>query len=122
MEFNYAYKGNTSVGDRGSSTQMSFSPDTKRPPTYFIGELYQNVAFREAISALHKVVVSDLRYQPKDKSKYKEWRDRQDDIDWVKAGAMRQEVASKIQSLEEKLLQLNQRRYNRLEPYYRAVK
>ncbi len=57
MEFNYAYKGSTGVVDRGTSTQMSFSPDLKRPPTYFIGELRQNVAFREAISALHDVVV-----------------------------------------------------------------
>jgi hypothetical protein len=84
MEFNYAYKGHTSVSDRGASTQMSFSPDLKRPPTYFIGELRQNVAFREAISALHDVVVSDLRFQPKDKTAYKEWRAKQDelDIDW----------------------------------------
>ncbi|MBC6481674.1 MAG: hypothetical protein GDA56_31870 [Hormoscilla sp. GM7CHS1pb] len=42
MEFNYAYKGSTAVSDRASSTQLSFSPDTKRPPTYFIGELRQN--------------------------------------------------------------------------------
>ncbi|WP_026085835.1 MULTISPECIES: hypothetical protein [Fischerella] len=61
MEFNYSYKGNTAVVENGGNTQMSFSPDTKRPPTYFIGELQQNIAFREAISALHDVVVSDLR-------------------------------------------------------------
>lgn len=121
MEFSYAYKGNTAAIDRGSSTQMSFSPDTKRPPTYFIGELHKNVAFREAISALHKVVVSNLRYQPKDKSEYKEWRSQQDDIDWVRLGAMRQEVANQIDCLEEELRQLYQQSYDRLEPYYRAV-
>jgi hypothetical protein len=68
MEFNYSYKGNSGVSESGGNTQMSFSPDTKRPPTYFIGELRQNVAFREAISALHDVVVSDMRFQPKDKT------------------------------------------------------
>ena len=73
MEFNYSYKGNTYITDNGKNTQMSFSPDTKREPTYFVGELGKNVAFREAISALHDVVVSDLRYKPKDKAAYQEY-------------------------------------------------
>ena len=122
MEFNYAYKGNTSVSDRGASTQMSFSPDLKRPPTYFIGELRQNVAFREAISALHDVVVSDLRFQPKDKTAYKEWRAKQDqlDIDWQLIAAQRQEVAVRMRQLQEEIKELNQRNYERLTPYYQA--
>lgn len=122
MEFNYAYKGNTSVSDRGASTQMSFSPDLKRPPTYFIGELRQNVAFREAISALHDVVVSDLRFQPKDKTAYKEWRAKQDelDIDWQLIAAQRQEVAVRMKQLQEEIKELNQRNYERLAPYYQA--
>ena len=37
------------------------------------------MAFREAISALHDVVVSDLRYKPKDRTEYKEWRAQQDE-------------------------------------------
>ena len=122
MEFNYAYKGNTSVSDRGASTQMSFSPDLKRPPTYFIGELRQNVAFREAISALHDVVVSDLRFQPKDKTAYKEWRAKQDelDIDWQLVAAQRQEVAVRMKQLQEEIKELNQRNHERLAPYYQA--
>jgi hypothetical protein len=122
MEFNYAYKGNTSVSDRGASTQMSFSPDTKRPPTYFIGELRQNVAFREAISALHDVVVSDLRFQPKDKTAYKEWLAKQDelDIDWQLVAAQRQEVAVRMKQLQEEIKELNQRIHERLAPYYQA--
>lgn len=120
MEFNYAYKGNTGVIDRGGSTQMSFSPDLKRPPTYFIGELRQNVAFREAISALHDVVVSDMRFKPKDKTAYKEWRAQQEEIDWQLVAAQRQEVAGRIKPLQEELKELNQRSYERLKPYYDA--
>lgn len=120
MEFNYAYKGNTSVSDRGASTQMSFSPDTKRPPTYFIGELRQNVAFREAISALHDVVVSDLRFQPQDKTAYKEWRAKQDEVDWQLVAAQRQEVAVRMKQLQEEIKELNQRNHERLAPYYQA--
>lgn len=120
MEFNYSYKGNSGVSERGGNTQMSFSPDTKRPPTYFIGELRQNVAFREAISALHDVVVSDMRFQPKDKTAYKEWRAKQEEIDWQIVANQRQELAAKIQPLQVELNQLYQRRSERLKPYYRA--
>ncbi|MBO3459167.1 SWIM zinc finger family protein [Aetokthonos hydrillicola Thurmond2011] len=120
MEFNYAYKGSTEVLERGGSTQMSFSPDTKRPPTYFIGELGKKVAFREAISALHDVVISDLRFQPKDKTAYKEWRAKQDEIDWELVAAMQQEVAAKIKPLREELNDLNKRNRERWQPYYEA--
>jgi hypothetical protein len=49
MEFNYAYKGNSTVLDRGGDTRMSFAPDLKREPVYFLGDLRQNIAFREAM-------------------------------------------------------------------------
>jgi len=120
MEFEYAYKGNTSVSENGNSTQMSFSPDLKRPPTYFVGELRQNVAFREAISALHDVVVSDQKFKPKDKTAYKEWAAKQQEIDWQLVAGQRQEVTDKIKALQTELNTLNQSSYERLKPYYKA--
>lgn len=120
MEFSYSYKGSTGVTEKGTSTQMSFSPDTKRQPTFFVGELRQNVAFREAISALHDVVVSDLRFKPKDKTAYKEWRAKQDEIDWQLVAAMRQDVAEKIKALQSELSLLNHRTYERRRSYYDA--
>lgn len=121
MEFSYAYKGSTSVRDRASETQLSFSPDTKRPPTYFIGELNKNVAFREAISALHDVVVSDMRFQPKDKTEYKEWRAKQEEnLDWVQITNQRQEVKQKIQELQTELSRLYQNSWERRKPYWEA--
>src|SRR5579883_175086 len=120
MEFNYTYKGSTEVLERSNSTQMSFSPDTKRPPTYFIGELRQNVAFREAISALHDVVISDMQFKPKDKTAYKEWRAKQEDIDWEIVAAMRQDTADKIKQLQEELTELKKSSYERWRPYYQA--
>lgn len=120
MQFNYSYKGSTAINESGANTQMSFSPDTKRPPTYFIGELRQNVAFREAISALHRVVVSDLRFKPKDKTAYQEWRAKQDELDWQIIAAQNKEVSGKIQQLQSELDQLNRRSRERLSPYYKA--
>lgn len=120
MEVNYAYKGNTAVVDRGDRTEMSFSPDTKREPTFFIGELRQNIAFREAISALHDVVVSDLRFKPKDKTQYKEWAAKQLEIDWQKVAVQRQEIVNRMQELQTELKNLSDRHYQRLKPYYDA--
>src|SRR5262249_41103971 len=34
----------------------------------------QPLRFREAISALHDVVISDLRFKPRDKTAYEEWK------------------------------------------------
>ena len=62
MEFEYRYHGSTAVDSSARATSMSFSPDTRREPTYFVGELGKCLEFREAISALHDVVVSDLRF------------------------------------------------------------
>jgi hypothetical protein len=120
MEFNYSYKGSTGVTESGGNTQMSFSPDTKRPPTYFIGELRQNVAFREAISALHDVVVSDMRFKPKDKTEYKEWVAKQAEIDWQLVASQWQEVANKIQPLQAELDGLTKLSHQRLAPFYQA--
>ncbi|MFS8119220.1 MAG: SWIM zinc finger family protein, partial [Microcoleus sp.] len=120
MEFNYSYKGSTGVTESGGNTQMSFSPDTKRPPTYFIGELRQNVSFREAISALHDVVVSDMRFKPKDKTAYKEWVAGQQEIDWQIVASQRQELANKIQPLQAELEGLTKQSFQRLAPFYKA--
>jgi hypothetical protein len=120
MEFEYSYKNHTSINDNGASTQMSFSPDTKRPPTFFIGELRKHIAFREAISALHNVVVSDLRFKPKDKTAYKEWAAKNLDIDWQLVAAQKKEVSDRIQQLQAEYNNLNQRSWQRRQPYYAA--
>jgi hypothetical protein len=120
VEFEYAYRGNTAVEHRGDRTELSFSPDTKRPPTYFSGELRQNVAFREAISALHSVVVSDLRFKPKDKTAYKAWAAKQEDADLDTILAQRQQVASRLKAMREELAQLERESARRMGPFLEA--
>ena len=82
MEFNYKYGGSSSVSGNAKSTNMSFAPDTLREPTFFVGTLGKHIHFREAMSALHDVVVSDMRFKPKDKTQYLEWAKSQEDI-WL---------------------------------------
>jgi hypothetical protein len=120
MEVSYAYKGSTAVENRADRTQMSFSPDTRREPTFFSGELSRKVEFREAISALHDVVVSDLRYKPKDKTQYKEWAAQQEQIDWQAVASQRQETAERIKQLQDELTALNRRSHERMAPFNAA--
>jgi hypothetical protein len=108
VEFNYSYKGSSAVTSHSSQTKMSFSPDTKREPTYFVGELQKNIEFREAISALHNVVVSDLRFKPKDKTAYKQWAAERDKIDVQILAAQRGDVVEQIKGLQTELNQLYQ--------------
>lgn len=82
MLFNHRYNNNTSVSNSAGGTLMNFVPDVLREPTFFIGKLNKKIAFREAISALHDVVVSDLRYKPKDRTEYKEWVAEQEKL-WL---------------------------------------
>lgn len=121
MHFEYSFAGNTAVRHRGDSTELSFAPDLKRQPTFFSGELRQNVAFREAISALHDVVVSDLRFKPKDKTAYKAWAAKRDEsLDVEAILANRQAVASRLKALREELAELEKDSDRRMRGFYEA--
>lgn len=88
MLFDYKYKGSSSINNYNpDKTDMAFVPDASREPTFFSGELATPIEFREAISALHDVVVSDLRFKPKDKTEYKEWAEKQEKIDLLKTAS-----------------------------------
>ena len=110
MEFDYSYNGSSRVSDRADRTDMTFSPDVTREPTFFRGQLAKKLPFREAISALHDVVVSDMRWKPKDRTAYKEWLAKQEQLDWAAIAEQRASVAREIQSLQAELQALDRRR------------
>ncbi len=53
---------------------LAFAPNLARPPVFFEGELREPLRFREAVSALHDVVVGDLRVAKKDRSRWGAWK------------------------------------------------
>jgi hypothetical protein len=120
MEFNYSYQGDSSVANSASDTQVSFAPDTLRQPTFFAGELRKSIAFREAISALHDVVVSDLRWRPKDKTAYKQWAAQQEELALSAAASQRREVGKQIAQVRAELEELRTRSYRRSLPFLAA--
>lgn len=120
MLFEYAYRGSSAVASTADQTRMSFAPDVTREPTFFTGRLRQRIEFREAISALHDVVVSDLRFKPPDKTAYKEWAARQEEIDWQAIAAERSQVAGRVRELQAELSDLRARSSYRMEPFNKA--
>lgn len=99
---------------------MSFAPDTLRKPTFFVGSLRKHLPFREAISALHDIVVADLRYQPKDRTAYLEWAAKQEETLLQEALAGSEEVKQKIDILSTELRQLQAQRNQIMQPFYQA--
>jgi len=53
---------------------LSFAPNLSREAVAFDAPLVRPLRFREGISALHDVVISDLRYKPRDHAAYEEWK------------------------------------------------
>jgi hypothetical protein len=73
MDFTVAYKGRSGLTSSVSGMSLSFAPNLRRDRVSFVGDLRFPLRFREAVSALHAVVVSDLKYKPKDRSAYQEY-------------------------------------------------
>lgn len=121
MEFDYKYQGSSQIDNYSpDKTDMGFVPDASREPTFFSGELATPVAFREAISALHDVVVSDLRFKPKDKSDYKEWAAKQEQIDLLKVLAQEGQLKGQAEKIENELKYYYNLSNKRSEPFYKS--
>jgi hypothetical protein len=70
MKYSYAYH----TRSRFTDGVCSLAPNLEREPVAFDAALLDPLRFREAISSLHDVVVSDLRFKPRDKTAYEEWK------------------------------------------------
>jgi SWIM zinc finger len=75
LDLNYLGHSEVTQGPSGSS--LSFAPNLARPRVFFDAELQKPLRFREAMSALHDVVVGDLRFEKKNKTAYEAWKKQQ---------------------------------------------
>jgi len=73
MDLQVAYLGRSGIRRDGGGLAVSLAPNLRRDRVSFAGTLRQPLRFREAVSALHDVVVSDLRFKPKDHAAYHEY-------------------------------------------------
>ncbi|MFT6239479.1 MAG: hypothetical protein ACJAQT_001559 [Akkermansiaceae bacterium] len=120
MLFNFKYKGSSTVRSDASQTALSFVPDARRDPTWFHGKIREKLIFREAISALHDVVVSDLRFRPKDREEYQRWLAEQEDLWLTEAATGQSERTEKIASLSQELKTAFAAQQGAMGPFYKA--
>ena len=120
MRFDYRYYGATSVDNSASATAMRFVPDVLRPPTYFVADLNRRIPFREAISALHEVVVADGRYQAPDKTAYKTWLAENETRLLAQFQARSADLRARQAPLLEELKAIRARKDAVLKPFYKA--
>jgi hypothetical protein len=78
MEVSLAYRGRSGLTSGASGDSLCFAANLMRDKVAFAGELRNPLRFRELFSALHDVVISELRYQPKDHAAYKAWKVEQE--------------------------------------------
>ena len=77
MELQTAYRQRSRIAQTPVGLAVSLAPNLRRDRVSFVGMLKHPLRFREAISTLHDVVISDLRFKPKSKRGYEEWKRQQ---------------------------------------------
>lgn len=124
MQFRYKYYGASTVDDTASAQSFSFAPDTLRPPTYFHGLLrrdsHAHLVFREALSALHSVVVSDQRYRGRDPGAYQTWLQANEGRLLAGFMARAETLKHKAADITAELSQLRETKSALLAPFYKA--
>ncbi len=120
MQFNYKYSGSSGIKSSAKQVGISFAPDTLREPTFFVGQLHKHLPFREAISALHDIVIADLRHQPKDRSAYLAWAKEQEDL-WIAEHAQKEVlVTARVEDLKKELTMLRHNKQLIMQPFNKA--
>ncbi|MEM9070115.1 MAG: SWIM zinc finger family protein [Myxococcota bacterium] len=91
------YLGHSTLDAGPYRSTFQFRPNLCREPVWFEGALKDPLRFREAMSALHEVVVSDLRHVKRDRTAYEEYKKRKKDEE----RALRKELLEKAYSEAE---------------------
>jgi hypothetical protein len=120
MEFQHRYYGTTNASTTAEASQFAFAPDTLREPTFFVGEVADHLPFREAISALHHVVVSDMRFKPKDSTAYFTWLKDHEQQLLAEAMAQTGDIKARIKDLRDEQSAITQHTSKLMAPFYNA--
>jgi hypothetical protein len=79
VRVSFAYLGRSRLIESSAANGriLSMMPNLARERVSFDAPLLYPLRFREAISALHDTVINDLRYKPRDKAVYEDWKKQQ---------------------------------------------
>jgi hypothetical protein len=117
---NASYNGASGVEQGLTSGRVGFATNTLRQATFFKGELRNPLVFREALGALHGVVISDFRYKPKDRIAFQTWLAEQDRKFLLSLKAKSVDAKAQLEQVEAKLSELDKKRDERRKPFYQA--
>lgn len=120
MKLALRYQGQSAIVSEPAKAQVAFATNTLREASYFNGELGRPLVFREGLAALHAVVVSDLKYRPKDRLAFKAWLDEQDKKFLQSLGVKSQKALERIRELEARKDELDRARLQTLRPFHEA--
>lgn len=101
MKVKLSYHGQSGlVGGASGARILQMAPNLARDAVALDAKLLDPLRFREAISALHDVVINDLRFEPRDKTAYEQW----------KAQQREQERRLRVQAAEQKRKELSEQK------------
>lgn len=120
MIFESRYSGRSGVLNGLNEGHLGFATNTLREATFFEGELQKPLLLREALAALHQVVVSDYKYRPRDRVEFFAWLEEQDKKFLASLGLKGMKARQRLEELEARLADLDAARRERMRPFHRA--
>ncbi len=97
MQVTMSYLGRSELRQRSSGERiLELAPNLNRDAVVFDASMSDPIRFREAISALHDVVISDLKFQAKDKTAYEAWKVEQQRREIAIRSAAQQQAAELV--------------------------
>lgn len=120
MRFQYRYFGHSGAQHTANSTALQFAPDTLRAPVHFVADINRHLPFREGMSALHDVVVGDLRFKPRDKSAYLEWLAGQEGELLAQFMARSDAIKAQMEPISKELAELRKSKRAVMQPFMSA--
>jgi hypothetical protein len=122
VQLTLAYRGHSKLVSTPAGLAVSLAPNLRRDRVAYEGVLRDPVHFREALGALHEVVVSDLRYKPRDKSAYQayvaEQKKRETELRQSITKQARTAIIDGMPELPEPFSPEFERRYRKLRSFY----
>ncbi len=120
MIVNLKYAAASAISQGAHAASVGLATNTLRENVYFSGVLRRPLPLREALGALRSVVVSDLKFRPKDRPRYRAWLEEQDRRFLAALGIRSEHARRELERLNVRLDELNRSRDARREGYHRA--
>ncbi|HJK95402.1 MAG TPA: SWIM zinc finger family protein [Polyangiaceae bacterium LLY-WYZ-15_(1-7)] len=120
MKLQFKYAGSSGIASDLGHSRVAFATNVLREPSFLEGDLARPLVVREGLAALHAVVVSDLKYRPKDRLEFRAWLEEQDRKFLQSLALKSEDLRAELEQKEARLEELRQRRRARLAPFRAA--